>query len=619
MTLASLPTTAWAAAFFLPLLAAAASPRLSSLAGGGAVALLTGLVVVSGEPAIAGEILVLAAVFVLAGRARGGKAFAGGAALGLAIAAPQIVAAAALFRGTVRGSGLAVASGAAFYSVRPARFFAVLWPGLFGDVHSASAAGFWGAAFFDAGAPYVSTLAIGTATLALLPAAWRARTGRRFLLLAALSAVLSLGRFLPGGDRLLALPGLSLARYPEKWLIFSMISAIAAAGFGLDRVREGDRGAARAAGIGAAALAALSWGTWLWLRAAPERAWSLLLSGRVVAPAFSASREAILADVGRELALTGTFAAVLFLCVMALGARPRRLAAALAVLLFLDLFPRTWNAVPLETNDYFDRAPSAAAAVSTAEGRFFFDSETELAADPLRPMRPVMWGIAFAGNNDIDRFSPRRSFLFGRALASLRFSDPRKLALLRVADVRAVSSIDPSAAALVSPWFSTSPRRTVYRVSGASRFRFFASAVGASGEEAARRLLLEPGRDTLSAPVIEGAVPTETGRARPAASPAAIRTLRRRADRETVEVGAPVAGWLFRSETFDRHWKARVDGRPAAVVPADYAFQAVAVPEGRHRVEFVYSDAATRAAMAVSLAALLAAALALAAKRPARG
>jgi uncharacterized membrane protein YfhO len=51
------------------------------------------------------------------------------------------------------------------------------------------------------------------------------------------------------------------------------------------------------------------------------------------------------------------------------------------------------------------------------------------------------------------------------------------------------------------------------------------------------------------------------------------------------------------------------------VLPADYAFQAVAVPAGAHEVEFVYVDVATRAAMVVSLAALVLSAALLARRR----
>jgi hypothetical protein len=459
------------------------------------------------------------------------------------------VAAVQLLGRTVRGTGLASASGAAFYSVRPARIAAFLWPGIFGDVHSASAAGFWGAAFFDAGAPYVSTLAIGTTTIALLPAAMRDRRGRAFPGLALVSAVLSFGRYLPGGGWILALPGFSFVRYPEKWLFFSAVAALAAAGFALDRIRSGDRSASRVAAGGAAAIAALSWAAWAWIGMAPERAWANLVSWRIVAPGFTRESGTILASIRGELALAGAFAAATVLCAVGLPGVPRRLAAALAVLLFLDLFPRTWNSVPLEHRDYYDAAPAAAAAVAGTGGRFYFDGE-RVAPDPLRPLRPAMWGVEFAGNNDIDRFSPRRSFLFGRALASIPFSDPRKIALLRLADVTAVSTIDPSAAAAARPLFATSDRRSAFAIEGGMRFRLVPEVLRASGGEEARRAILDPRFDGAGTVVVEGDPPAT------ATSPgaAAIFMGTRRADHERIRIDSR-GGVLLRSETWDPHWR----------------------------------------------------------------
>lgn len=52
-------------------------------------------------------------------------------------------------------------------------------------------------------------------------------------------------------------------------------------------------------------------------------------------------------------------------------------------------------------------------------------------------------------------------------------------------------------------------------------------------------------------------------------------------------------------------WEARVDGRPAPLLRADYAFRGVALPAGRHEVELRYRPRALWAALAASgLAAL---------------
>jgi hypothetical protein len=223
-----------------------------------------------------------------------------------------------------------------------------------------------------------------------------------------------------------------------------------------------------------------------------------------------------------------------------------------------------------------------------------------------------MWGVAYAGNNDIDRFSPRRSFLFGRALASLSFSDPRKSALLRLADVSAVSTIDPSAAGAGKPLFATSARRAVLALAGGARFRLLPAALGASSEEEARRAILDPGFRPDETVVLEGA--PGVAREGPNA-PSSVVPRSRRPDRERVGVVSG-GGILLRAETYDPRWKARIDGRPARVMPADYAFQAVAVPAGAHEIEFVYSDPATAGAMVCSLGGLVLTAMLLAWRRP---
>ena len=45
-----------------------------------------------------------------------------------------------------------------------------------------------------------------------------------------------------------------------------------------------------------------------------------------------------------------------------------------------------------------------------------------------------------------------------------------------------------------------------------------------------------------------------------------------------VSVKGPAAGLLLVRNQWDENWKAAVDGRPAPVLPADGAFQAVPVP-----------------------------------------
>jgi hypothetical protein len=617
MTWTSLPSTSWAFVFILPLLALAAGRggRRTAIAAGG----LLGLVILVGEPAIALQALCAAAflcAFPPEGRLRW-RRFAGIAATGLLIAAPQVAGALELLGQSVRGRGLPLRFGPAFYSVRPARLFGVLWPGLFGDVQSPLAGGFWGRAFFDAGAPYVTTLALGTVTLALLPAAARSRLGRRLLALAGLATVLSFGRFLPGGDLLLSLPGLSLLRYPEKWLFLASVAAVAAAATGIDSLARGDAGARKAFAIGCGAIAAVSGAAAALLRAAPGASIRALESARVVDPRFSTRATWVLERISSDVGQVALFSLLGLGAAYLLG-RPRRARLApvvLGLLILADLAPRTWNWVPLAPPSYYDDPPKAAQAVLGRGGRLYYGEEREVAEDPLRPMHAVVWGVAYDGNNDIDRFSPRRSFLFGVDAAGMSFSDPRKARLLRLAGVSTVSTIDPSArtAAGLSPILETSPVRTLYGLAGSRRLRLLYRAEAVRDEEEARGRILAPGFEPDAVAVLEGAegLPGVEGTGR-------ILPVGRRADAETAVIETSEPAVLVRSETYDPHWLATIDGAPARIYPADFSFQAILVPKGRHRVAFRYVDGTIAVSMLVSILAL-AFCIAVLSGRPARG
>ena len=53
-----------------------------------------------------------------------------------------------------------------------------------------------------------------------------------------------------------------------------------------------------------------------------------------------------------------------------------------------------------------------------------------------------------------------------------------------------------------------------------------------------------------------------------------------------MEVQTPVSQALVFTDAYHPSWKASVDDRPARLYPADHAFRAIEVPEGRHRVRF---------------------------------
>ncbi len=90
--------------------------------------------------------------------------------------------------------------------------------------------------------------------------------------------------------------------------------------------------------------------------------------------------------------------------------------------------------------------------------------------------------------------------------------------------------------------------------------------------------------------------------------PGAVETVRVAAlvpDRMDLDVRCASACAIVTSDAVYAGWSARVDARAVPLLEADYAFRAVAVPPGRHRVTFVFVPRSTYAGAAITLVALL--------------
>jgi hypothetical protein len=80
-------------------------------------------------------------------------------------------------------------------------------------------------------------------------------------------------------------------------------------------------------------------------------------------------------------------------------------------------------------------------------------------------------------------------------------------------------------------------------------------------------------------------------------------------DRVVVLTELEKPGWLVLRDNYFPGWKAEVDGAPARILRADYAFRAVALSAGKHRVLFRYRPESFYWGIGISLAALAVAAL----------
>ena len=81
------------------------------------------------------------------------------------------------------------------------------------------------------------------------------------------------------------------------------------------------------------------------------------------------------------------------------------------------------------------------------------------------------------------------------------------------------------------------------------------------------------------------------------------------AQRVDVELEAAETSLVVLSQTYYHFWRASVDGRPVRLLRANYAFQAVEVPAGRHHLRVAYRDRTFYAGSLISGLALIGGAL----------
>jgi hypothetical protein len=117
--------------------------------------------------------------------------------------------------------------------------------------------------------------------------------------------------------------------------------------------------------------------------------------------------------------------------------------------------------------------------------------------------------------------------------------------------------------------------------------------------------LFEPGWDSRTMAIAERAVSAAGVAGAPVAPSATIDA--EGANWVRVRAGADAdGGLLVLLDTYDEHWRARVDGTPAEIVRTDGLFRGVHLKPGPHTVEFVYRPLPFYQGAAISALALLA-------------
>lgn len=121
-------------------------------------------------------------------------------------------------------------------------------------------------------------------------------------------------------------------------------------------------------------------------------------------------------------------------------------------------------------------------------------------------------------------------------------------------------------------------------------------AVVVHDHEQAWASIHQPGFDPASIVVLEGGQPLDLHADREAI----VQMVRYEPDELILAVDSPADGYLVLSDPFYPGWQATVDGKPAALLRADYAFRAVLIPAGAHQVTMVFRPRSWQIGLAVS-------------------
>jgi hypothetical protein len=150
--------------------------------------------------------------------------------------------------------------------------------------------------------------------------------------------------------------------------------------------------------------------------------------------------------------------------------------------------------------------------------------------------------------------------------------------------------------------FDGDPTINAYRNDAAlpRAFVVHRATVAADQEDAWQRIH-EPGFEPVTTVILEGGQPLQVQDA----GEAAVQVVRYAPDAVEIEVDSPAEGYLVLSDPYYPGWRATVDGEPATILRADYAFRAVAVPAGPHRVTMAFRPGTWYAGLAISAGTLL--------------
>jgi hypothetical protein len=285
------------------------------------------------------------------------------------------------------------------------------------------------------------------------------------------------------------------------------------------------------------------------------------------------------------------------------------LAASALLLLLLDLTPHARRAAPTTPAALYSVEPEVVSRVRELTSpdevgfprRFWSlapqihlqlmsDDQKALALRHLEPLKGAL-GLRY-GLHSVGGAGPtlhRTELLFSRASA-------------RAAELAGVGAdIVPAPADPALPPASVAP--IVRRFSGLPRAVLVPQTIVRDPRQAVRDLF-DPRFDPRQTAIVEeGEALRPSGEITNGGS---VRLVSRSGSRFRLAVTSPSRALLVLSQSFERGWRAQVDGRPSPILRTNLAFQGILLESGKHEVDLEYRPRGLREGVGLALAGILA-------------
>lgn len=515
------------------------------------------------------------------------------------------------------------------WSVNPKRYPELFFPNFLGSVYSLSKSNQWGMSFEELGTPYILSLYFGISALSLaimggLNKSSNYEFPRRIrialLILIAFSFIAMGGRFVPGFRKLVeVVPVITIFRYPVKFILMALLPVALLAGFQLHHLMQ--TSADRSLRIASAILSfiATSFALLLiFLIAFPS------LSSHLLGTYFSNDGNAALKGIRGSVLHAAAFSILLTLCIALASYRKQaNLNGTLLLVIGLDLLLSGSVVNHYAPREFFTDVPDLAIFIKKqigdgklyrTEDHFFSNykvvSEDVVFSDrerleTLSNYVASMYGIPVVFHEDYDWLENDRISKLSQKFQRFRWE--RRLATLSAAGVRFVLTSDeiripglPLVQIITNP---NNIRYFLYRNATCTGKVIFASnSMIEPDSDKLLNILTNSNFDPCTTIVLEHST---VGAGAHANANASIKLISSTASSSSYQVITDKPGFLIYTEPYIPGWKWIVDGWRVEPVRANFAFQAVAVPAGKHQIDRTYWPGSFVIGSAISLTALV--------------